>query len=228
MTFGGTTPLAASMHSKVVQGVVMPAAARGALAKPVLVISITDGEPTDTPKDAILQAGLGRARRTQGPAAMHARADRPGTGQAACLLGRSRAPRKARGLVQQPPAARFGGAASPTPQTCLQQGRGPQARTPPPLTDRGRRSSVTRAPGWRSSTARARSRSSSRRVGARRGAPPPLPARASAKCARAQAPSGKLARNLTPKSPSIAPPRSRPRRARPGLPVKAGPGPGRG
>ncbi|GBF92690.1 hypothetical protein Rsub_05059 [Raphidocelis subcapitata] len=56
VTFGGTTPLAASMHSRVLQGVVLPAAARGALAKPVLVISITDGEPTDTPKDAILQA----------------------------------------------------------------------------------------------------------------------------------------------------------------------------
>jgi len=46
------------MHSKVLGSIVLPAAARGQLAKPVLVICITDGEPTDKPKDAILQVGL--------------------------------------------------------------------------------------------------------------------------------------------------------------------------
>lgn len=55
VNFGGTTPLAASMSSKVLGGVVMASASRGQLAKPVLVITITDGEPTDSPKDAILQ-----------------------------------------------------------------------------------------------------------------------------------------------------------------------------
>ncbi|KIY91626.1 hypothetical protein MNEG_16338, partial [Monoraphidium neglectum] len=53
--FSGTTPLASSMRSRVLEPVVFSLAARGELAKPVLVISITDGEPTDTPRDAILQ-----------------------------------------------------------------------------------------------------------------------------------------------------------------------------
>lgn len=53
--FGGTTPLAASMRTRVLERVVYAAAAGGQLAKPVLVITITDGEPTDTPRDAILQ-----------------------------------------------------------------------------------------------------------------------------------------------------------------------------
>jgi hypothetical protein len=43
----------------VLGGIVMAAAQRGALAKPVLVITITDGEPTDTPKDAILGVSSG-------------------------------------------------------------------------------------------------------------------------------------------------------------------------
>jgi hypothetical protein len=46
------------MRSRVLEPVVFSLAARGELAKPVLVISITDGEPTDTPRDAILQVRL--------------------------------------------------------------------------------------------------------------------------------------------------------------------------
>lgn len=53
--FCGTTPLASSMRSRVLEPIVYALAARGQLAKPVMVISITDGEPTDTPRDAILQ-----------------------------------------------------------------------------------------------------------------------------------------------------------------------------
>jgi hypothetical protein len=51
-------PLPSPPPPQVINGIVLPAAQRGALAKPVLVISITDGEPTDTPKDAILQVGV--------------------------------------------------------------------------------------------------------------------------------------------------------------------------
>lgn len=50
------------MRSRVLEPVVYPLAARGQLAKPVLVITITDGEPTDTPRDAILQVQSMAAR----------------------------------------------------------------------------------------------------------------------------------------------------------------------
>jgi hypothetical protein len=55
--YSGLTPLATSLGSKVLQPIVFSLAASGQLAKPVLVITITDGEPTDTPKDLVVQVG---------------------------------------------------------------------------------------------------------------------------------------------------------------------------
>lgn len=53
--YAGLTPLATCLQSKVLQPIVYSLAARGGLAKPVLVITITDGEPTDTPKDLVAE-----------------------------------------------------------------------------------------------------------------------------------------------------------------------------
>jgi hypothetical protein len=53
--YSGLTPLATSLGSKVLQPIVFSLAASGQLAKPVLIITITDGEPTDTPKDLVVQ-----------------------------------------------------------------------------------------------------------------------------------------------------------------------------
>lgn len=56
----GTTPLAGSLVSKVLQPIVYRMADQGQLSKPVLIISITDGEPTDTPKDMVVQVRRAR------------------------------------------------------------------------------------------------------------------------------------------------------------------------
>jgi hypothetical protein len=53
--YKGLTPLAASMVSKVLQPIVYSLAGSGQLAKPVLVLTITDGEPSDHPRDMIVQ-----------------------------------------------------------------------------------------------------------------------------------------------------------------------------
>jgi hypothetical protein len=45
------------MVSKVLSPIVYSLAGSGQLAKPVLVLTITDGEPTDTPRDMIVQVG---------------------------------------------------------------------------------------------------------------------------------------------------------------------------
>jgi uncharacterized protein YegL len=62
----GTTPLASSLQSKVLAPIVYRLADQGQLSKPVLIISITDGEPTDTPKDLVVQVRTGG--REKGPA----------------------------------------------------------------------------------------------------------------------------------------------------------------
>jgi hypothetical protein len=70
----GTTPLASSLQSKVLAPIVFRLADQGQLSKPVLIISITDGEPTDTPKDLVVQVsgrggtgqGCGQRMRGQG------------------------------------------------------------------------------------------------------------------------------------------------------------------
>jgi hypothetical protein len=56
--YSGLTPLATSLRDKVLGPIVFSLAAAGQLAKPVLVITITDGEPTDTPKDLVAQVRL--------------------------------------------------------------------------------------------------------------------------------------------------------------------------
>ena len=56
--YSGLTPLATSLRDKVLQPNVFSLAASGQLAKPVLIITITDGEPTDTPKDLVVQVCL--------------------------------------------------------------------------------------------------------------------------------------------------------------------------
>jgi hypothetical protein len=53
--YSGLTLLATSMLSKVLQPIVYSLAASGQLAKPVLVLTITDGEPTDNPSDKVVQ-----------------------------------------------------------------------------------------------------------------------------------------------------------------------------
>lgn len=61
------------MATRVINPVVLSMAQCGQLAKPVLVISITDGEPTDTPKDAILSLirdVKGRLAQAYGPKAV--------------------------------------------------------------------------------------------------------------------------------------------------------------
>lgn len=53
--YSGLTPLAVSLRDKVLGPIVFSLAGSGQLAKPVLVITITDGEPTDNPKDLVAQ-----------------------------------------------------------------------------------------------------------------------------------------------------------------------------
>lgn len=53
--YSGLTPLATSLSSKVLAPIVFSLASSGQLAKPVLIITITDGEPTDNPKDMVVQ-----------------------------------------------------------------------------------------------------------------------------------------------------------------------------
>lgn len=52
--YAGLTPLAASLQSKILQPIVLNLMARGQLAKPVLVIVVTDGEPTCNPRTAVV------------------------------------------------------------------------------------------------------------------------------------------------------------------------------
>jgi len=53
--YSGTTPLAGSLQSKVLNPIVYQLANSGQLQKPVLIMTITDGEPTDNPKDMVVQ-----------------------------------------------------------------------------------------------------------------------------------------------------------------------------
>ena len=51
--FSGTTPLGTNLDRKVLQPLVINPARSSQLRKPVLVIVITDGEPTGEPRDAV-------------------------------------------------------------------------------------------------------------------------------------------------------------------------------
>lgn len=52
--FQGQTPLGSHLSQKVLEPLVLQPARSNALRKPVLVIMITDGEPTETPKNLVL------------------------------------------------------------------------------------------------------------------------------------------------------------------------------
>jgi Mg-chelatase subunit ChlD len=56
--YSGLTPLATALQAKVLQPIVFNLAAAGQLQKPVLIIAITDGEPTDNPRDLVVQVGV--------------------------------------------------------------------------------------------------------------------------------------------------------------------------
>lgn len=58
--YAGLTPLATALQSKVLAPIVFSLAGSGQLAKPVLVLTITDGEPTDNPRDLVVQVGEGK------------------------------------------------------------------------------------------------------------------------------------------------------------------------
>lgn len=51
--FGGTTPLGTELDRKVLQPMVVNPARSSQLRKPVLVICITDGEPTGESRDTV-------------------------------------------------------------------------------------------------------------------------------------------------------------------------------
>eukprot|EP00879_Flechtneria_rotunda_P000381 GHRR01000473.1.p2 GENE.GHRR01000473.1~~GHRR01000473.1.p2 ORF type:complete len:470 (+),score=208.18 GHRR01000473.1:347-1756(+) len=53
--YTGLTPIATALQQKVLQPIVYHLASTGQLQKPVLIISITDGEPTDNPRDLVVQ-----------------------------------------------------------------------------------------------------------------------------------------------------------------------------
>ena len=51
--FNGLTPMGTSLRKKVIDGIVLPKAASGQLKKPILVVSITDGQPAGEPQNAV-------------------------------------------------------------------------------------------------------------------------------------------------------------------------------
>ena len=54
----GLTPLGTALDRKVLQPMVLGQARSQSMQKPVLVICITDGEPTGEPKDTVRQVNL--------------------------------------------------------------------------------------------------------------------------------------------------------------------------
>ena len=53
--FSGMTPLGTQMHARILKPMVETAIANRTLQKPVLVITITDGEPTSEPESKIIK-----------------------------------------------------------------------------------------------------------------------------------------------------------------------------
>ncbi|OCK81848.1 hypothetical protein K432DRAFT_380906 [Lepidopterella palustris CBS 459.81] len=51
--FKGLTPMGTSLKQKVIDGIILRAAREGRLRKPVLVISVTDGQPAGEPQNAV-------------------------------------------------------------------------------------------------------------------------------------------------------------------------------
>ena len=61
----GTTPLGSSLDRKVLQPMVLSQARSNSMQKPVLVICITDGEPTGEPKDTVRQVVMSAKQHLQ-------------------------------------------------------------------------------------------------------------------------------------------------------------------
>ena len=61
----GTTPLGSSLDRKVLQPMVLAQARNNSMQKPVLVICITDGEPTGEPKDTVRQVVMSAKQHLQ-------------------------------------------------------------------------------------------------------------------------------------------------------------------
>ena len=55
LQYSGLTPLASALEEKVLNPIVYRLANSGQLQKPVLIITITDGEPTDNPRDLVVK-----------------------------------------------------------------------------------------------------------------------------------------------------------------------------
>lgn len=53
VSFKGLTPMGTELKNKVLDGIVLPQARDGTLKKPVLVITITDGQPAGEPQGAV-------------------------------------------------------------------------------------------------------------------------------------------------------------------------------
>lgn len=51
--YGGLTPMGSEMRKKVIDGIVLPRAQSGQLRKPVLVITVTDGQPAGEPQTTV-------------------------------------------------------------------------------------------------------------------------------------------------------------------------------
>lgn len=61
----GTTPLGSNLDRKVLQPMVLSQARNNSMQKPVLVICITDGEPTGEPKDTVRQVVMNAKQHLQ-------------------------------------------------------------------------------------------------------------------------------------------------------------------
>lgn len=53
VSFKGLTPMGSKLRQKVIDGIVLQKAAQGGLRKPILVITITDGQPAGEPQNAV-------------------------------------------------------------------------------------------------------------------------------------------------------------------------------
>ena len=84
----GTTPLGSSLDRKVLQPMVLSQARSNSMQKPVLVICITDGEPTGEPKDTVRQVVMSAKQHLQnspyGPGAVLKSEDLSVTGWQRC------------------------------------------------------------------------------------------------------------------------------------------------
>ncbi len=74
VTFQSVTPLGTQMRAKVIDGIILPKLREGSFRKPVLVITITDGQPTGESQEEIFKtiryASAELSRSPYGPGAI--------------------------------------------------------------------------------------------------------------------------------------------------------------